>query len=205
MINASKADEQRKGWGEKGDRRKGGDQRPPPKPPQIWCESGGRRNGLGGSHREEAKKKQQLVVRWPRTRTDLRTLIKRGKSETPSSSVSTEDSRNLSDVRSDETQSAYDADEVIVNLGQIAGFHQIAVGTGEDFFVLGPRPGMQTSETFLFVSSRMEGRGKLLCRRDCSKDAASINKSPIWLENVGTSAFLFVSGGNGKGLLLFCQ
>lgn len=118
------------------------------------------------------------MVRRPRTRTDLRTLIKRGKSETPSSSVSTEDSRNLSDVRSDETQSAYDADEAIVNLGQIAGFHQIAVGTGEDFLVLGPRPGMQTSETF-FSSSPLVCWGKLLCCQDCCKDIARIKPNLV--------------------------
>lgn len=47
-------------------------------------------------------------MRWVRlTRTVFRTLTRRGKSETPLSSVSTDDSRNLRDVRSEETQSEY--------------------------------------------------------------------------------------------------
>lgn len=37
----------------------------------------------------------------------MRTLLRRGKSETPLSRVSTEDSRNLRDVRREETQSEY--------------------------------------------------------------------------------------------------
>lgn len=41
-----------------------------------------------------------------RTRTDLRTLTRRGKSATPSSSVDTDESRNLRELRSDATQSA---------------------------------------------------------------------------------------------------
>lgn len=41
-----------------------------------------------------------------RTRTVLRTLTSRGKSETPWSRVSTEDSRNLRDVWREDTQSA---------------------------------------------------------------------------------------------------
>ena len=41
------------------------------------------------------------------TRTVLRTLTRRGKSDTPLSRVSTDDSRNLRDVRREETQSEY--------------------------------------------------------------------------------------------------
>ena len=41
-----------------------------------------------------------------RTRTVLRTFMRRGKSLTPASSVSTEESRNFRDVRSEATLSA---------------------------------------------------------------------------------------------------
>lgn len=40
------------------------------------------------------------------TRTVLRTLTRRGKSDTPESRVSTDDSRNFRDERREETQSA---------------------------------------------------------------------------------------------------
>jgi hypothetical protein len=44
-----------------------------------------------------------------RTLTVFKTLSSRGKSDTPPSKVSTDDSRKLSELRRDETQSAYDA------------------------------------------------------------------------------------------------
>jgi hypothetical protein len=44
-----------------------------------------------------------------RTLTVFKALISRGKSDTPPSRVSTDDSRKLSELRREETQSAYDA------------------------------------------------------------------------------------------------
>lgn len=62
------------------------------------------------------------------TRTVFRTLTRRGKSATPLSSVSTDDSRNFRDVRSDETQSEYVDKLAAAMMSDRGGFDVVVVG-----------------------------------------------------------------------------
>lgn len=66
----------------------------------------------GGRARQAGRQAVECVCVWVwgedcvHTRTVLRTLTRRGKSDTPESRVSTDDSRNFRDERREETQSA---------------------------------------------------------------------------------------------------